>query len=29
VLSHDIVIADLRLLAKDGGRSSYDLKGSP
>src|SRR5580658_7817927 len=28
-LSHDIVIADLRLLAKDGGRSSYDLKGSP
>jgi cyclic pyranopterin monophosphate synthase len=29
VLSHDIVIADLRLLAKDGGRSSYDLKGPP
>jgi cyclic pyranopterin phosphate synthase len=29
VLSHDIVIADLRLLAKDGGRSSYDLKGTP
>jgi cyclic pyranopterin monophosphate synthase len=29
VLSHDIVIADLRLLAKDGGRSSYDLKGAP
>ena len=29
VLSHHIVIADLRLLAKDGGRSSYDLKGTP
>ena len=28
-LSHDIVIADLRLLAKDGGRSSYGLKGPP
>ena len=28
-LSHDIVIADLRLLAKDGGRSSYSLKASP
>ena len=28
-LSHDIVIGDLRLLAKEGGRSSYDLKGSP
>jgi cyclic pyranopterin phosphate synthase len=28
-LSHDIVIADLRLLAKDGGRSSYDLRGQP
>jgi cyclic pyranopterin phosphate synthase len=28
-LSHDIVIADLRLLAKDGGRSSYSLKGLP
>src|SRR5271165_6796370 len=28
-LSHDIVIADLRLLAKDGGRSSYGLKGTP
>lgn len=28
-LSHDIVIGDLRLLAKDGGRSSYDLKGTP
>jgi cyclic pyranopterin phosphate synthase len=28
-LSHDIVIADLRLLAKDGGRSSYNLKGLP
>ena len=25
-LSHDIVIGDIRLLAKDGGRSSYDLK---
>jgi cyclic pyranopterin phosphate synthase len=29
VLSHDIVIADLRLLAKEGGRSSYDLKAAP
>src|SRR5471032_29809 len=28
-LSHDIVIGDLRLLAKDGGRSSYALKESP
>lgn len=28
-LSHDIVIGDLRLLAKEGGRSSYGLKGSP
>jgi cyclic pyranopterin phosphate synthase len=28
-LSHDIIISDLRLLAKDGGRSSYALKGSP
>jgi cyclic pyranopterin monophosphate synthase len=28
-LSHDIVIGDLRLLAKEGGRSSYDLKASP
>ena len=28
-LSHDIVIGDVRLLAKEGGRSSYDLKGSP
>jgi cyclic pyranopterin phosphate synthase len=28
-LSRDIVIADLRLLAKDGGRSSYSLKGLP
>jgi cyclic pyranopterin phosphate synthase len=28
-LSHEIVIGDLRLLAKEGGRSSYDLKGSP
>jgi cyclic pyranopterin monophosphate synthase len=28
-LSHDIVIGDLRLLAKEGGRSSYNLKGSP
>jgi cyclic pyranopterin monophosphate synthase len=27
-LSHDIVIGDLRLLAKEGGRSSYDLKAS-
>ena len=25
-LSHDIVIGDIRLLAKDGGRSSYALK---
>jgi cyclic pyranopterin phosphate synthase len=29
VLSHDIVIADLRLLAKEGGRGSYDLKAAP
>ena len=29
VLSHDIVISDLRLLAKEGGRSSYDLKATP
>jgi cyclic pyranopterin phosphate synthase len=29
VLSHDIVIADVRLLAKEGGRSSYDLKAAP
>ena len=29
VLSHDIVIADVRLLAKEGGRSSYDLKATP
>ena len=29
VLSHDIVIAELRLLAKEGGRSSYDLKATP
>ncbi len=28
-LSHDIVIADVRLLAKDGGKSSYALKGAP
>jgi cyclic pyranopterin monophosphate synthase len=28
-LSHDIVIGDVRLLAKDGGRSSYSLKGTP
>jgi cyclic pyranopterin monophosphate synthase len=28
-LSHDIVIADVRLLAKDGGRSSYALKATP
>jgi cyclic pyranopterin phosphate synthase len=28
-LSHDIVIAEVRLLAKDGGRSSYALKGAP
>jgi cyclic pyranopterin phosphate synthase len=28
-LSHDIVIADVRLLAKDGGRSSYALKAPP
>ncbi len=28
-LSHDIVIGDVRLLAKDGGRSSYALKGTP
>ena len=28
-LSHDIVIGELRLLAKEGGRSSYDLKGAP
>src|SRR3979490_1469248 len=28
-LSHDIVIGDLRLLAKKGGRSSFGLKGSP
>ena len=27
-LSHDIVIGDLRLLTKEGGRSSYDLKAS-
>ena len=26
-MSHDIVIGDLRLLAKEGGRSSYDLQG--
>ncbi len=28
-LSHDIVIGGLRLLAKDGGRSSYSLKAPP
>ena len=28
-MSHDIVIGDLRLLAKEGGRSSYDLKATP
>jgi cyclic pyranopterin phosphate synthase len=28
-LSHDIVIGDVRLLAKDGGRSSYALKSTP
>lgn len=28
-LSHDIVIGEVRLLAKDGGRSSYALKGAP
>jgi cyclic pyranopterin monophosphate synthase len=28
-LSHDIVIGDVRLLAKDGGRSSYALKAAP
>jgi cyclic pyranopterin phosphate synthase len=28
-LSHDIIISDVRLLAKDGGRSSYALKGTP
>ena len=28
-LSHDIVIGDVRLLAKDGGRSSYALKATP
>ena len=28
-LSHDIVIGGLRLLAKDGGRSSYSLKATP
>ena len=28
-LSHDIIISDLRLLAKDGGRSSYALKATP
>src|ERR1700692_2086868 len=28
-LSHDIVIGDLRLIAKDGGRSSYALKATP
>jgi molybdenum cofactor biosynthesis enzyme len=28
-LSHDIVIGDVRLLAKHGGRSSYTLKAAP
>jgi cyclic pyranopterin monophosphate synthase len=28
-LSHDIIIGDVRLLAKDGGRSSYALKATP
>jgi len=28
-LSHDIVIGDLRLLVKDGGKSSYALKAAP
>jgi cyclic pyranopterin phosphate synthase len=28
-LSHDMVIGDVRLLAKDGGRSSYALKATP
>ncbi len=28
-LSHDIVIGEVRLLTKDGGRSSYALKGAP
>jgi cyclic pyranopterin phosphate synthase len=28
-LSHEIVIGDVRLLAKDGGRSSYALKAAP
>jgi cyclic pyranopterin phosphate synthase len=28
-LSHDIVIADVRLLTKEGGRSSYALKAPP
>ena len=28
-LSHDIVIGEVRLLAKDGGRSSYSLKATP
>jgi cyclic pyranopterin monophosphate synthase len=28
-LSHDIVISDLRLVAKDGGKSAYIGKGSP
>ena len=28
-LSHDIVIGDLRLLAKDGGKSSYALEATP
>jgi cyclic pyranopterin phosphate synthase len=28
-LSHDIVIGEVRLLAKEGGRSSYDRKAAP
>ena len=28
-MSHDIVIGDLRLVSKHGGRSSYTLKGTP
>ncbi|MDP9084495.1 MAG: cyclic pyranopterin monophosphate synthase MoaC [Pseudomonadota bacterium] len=28
-LSHDIVIGQIRLLAKEGGRSSYELKDTP
>jgi molybdenum cofactor biosynthesis enzyme len=28
-LSHDIVIGDLRLIAKDGGKSSYAIGTAP